>query len=456
MPRELYGLEWHYTLVHKEHEQRDSLLKSNDSKDRPPIVISYHKPHPYDEDRIQRLYTGLSTIEQLVFYHKQVPSAEWNFFEVIFGDRPQKLYFDLDIECDDHEPQGTGGKESDQSWEYYAQECLFYCLQGCVYVFDKLLNINLDTNKSVRLFQSHKPGEKYSYHLIIDHYLFQDAKTVKYLFNQVKETVPPKFHGKVLDASMYSSIQQFRLPLSQKHGSGRIKTPQTTFSFQGKTWSFGNLTTVTDLLKRCMVTGQAGDGCQLIEVEVPEEPLRELTEVTISHKAMQHVLDTLPKVPGLFQICRIREIEGNMISLTRIQESRCLDCNRVHEAENPFIYISLKGEVIFNCRRHGDHEFKGRKLFDVPVVLMDDTLSTKESEQVSEVAAVLSSSTLPVPPTMSTINNSNVQHDIPNTPSSPIYHNIVSPANVPNPGLIPGFDKRIFRTMGGLANGTMN
>lgn len=147
---------------------------------------------------------------------RRIPIQRWFFFEVIPGNRPQKLYFDIDIKIKEVSPPNQEGLNR-------TMNCLLAALVGRIQDRFWQRGVQLDLERNILLFSSHSDVKR-SLHLIVDGYVFANHLEIQALVREILDGFPPEYLAKkFVDPGVYSSLQQLRLYGSQKPESGRPK-----------------------------------------------------------------------------------------------------------------------------------------------------------------------------------------------------------------------------------------
>lgn len=274
-------------------------------------------------------------------YWLDTPERFRCFFETIFGAQPMKMYFDVDMNQDTHDPLVVS-----------------YIVQGLSKVLQEYFKVELRPERDILVFASHG-GSKFSYHIILDNYYVNGHLECRWLFEKVAGYVPQNL-WETVDASMYKSLQQFRIYGCQKKDSGRIKTFLGQWSFFGREISYvfpqsystpyqrdvmimeGSLVTVLHGSKRL----ELPQGEIVVTKDVKKGLL---VPSSISESQVKPIMDLLEQAyPGVFAL---RMVQEGLIILRRLKAAFCPSCARVHEHENAFLVLRNDNDVYFSCRR---------------------------------------------------------------------------------------------------------
>ena len=260
-------------------------------------------------------------------------------YEYIRGEIPQKPYFDIDINLEEE----TGFFDRDEK----------------ISISDQLITILINSIIKIRpeilmtdilVFNSHSDSKR-SFHVVVDRWMFLNAKQNKKFFDEVILEIPQPWRS-FLDSSMYSSLQQFRLYMCTKYGKTRFKKLDPIKS----KWIIEDDIPDDRINERIFYGSLVTrvEGCNLLQGYEEESYTFESVEIEREHIVKIHrMIKNLPD-SNCYQITENRE---TMIILKRIHPSRCDKCSqisgheRIHESENPYVRISKSGNVYFDCRR---------------------------------------------------------------------------------------------------------
>lgn len=363
------GQQWYYYLVpQKNHIDYNGRVTPNSA-------ISLFDKYNINEicDKLiismttsneKNLYTVFDSYIEFAIYQQKMPPEKRCFYENIMGDYPQKPHFDIDISITQYpniDPELI--KDS--------------LISNLIDIF-KEIGITLNLYKDLLIFTSHGK-EKYSYHVVINNYCHINNKEAKALYKLVTNRMPSDY-VKFIDHSVYSSKQQFRVVGSQKLGSRRPKILNDTWYYQNNKIQHQypelpedddhrtiiqleislvsytkNCTLIPSLLSN--LRNNSSNESDSIKLHDPSSCPDYDTEEDISKELAIRALQMCADLAGMSWQDRsfpyvINSIKGSMIMLKRTRPSKCRICNRIHEHENPYLYVSgIDRCVYFHCRR---------------------------------------------------------------------------------------------------------
>ena len=309
-------------------------------------------------------------------YLSKIPETSRCFFETILGEYSQKSKFDLDIN-----PKFP--ESGDTSIPINLQDLINHedikddLVSSIIKVFDQhKVDIKLDSD--IIVCTSHSNGVippdlstvpsfsfkkfKRSYHVIVDNYYHDNNLEAQAFCNLVYSNMKDEYK-QYLDTSVYKSLQQFRMLGCQKRDSGRPKKLCDSWFLRSLKIERPVIEFKTDQEKGIYLLSATLIGncnyCKPLPKFATPSDLSKHNFISIddvSNITAKRALIALAKYGGI-QITdpifpyEIRKINGCLIDLKRKRPSRCAICERVHEAENPYIIIKNSGAVYYHCRR---------------------------------------------------------------------------------------------------------
>lgn len=373
-PLVIYDKRWYFRLVPpKPHEyQRARALMQDFPLNQlvNHLVICFTPDHlpnstkPFrkpDGDPI-RIYAYFDSYLEFYQYQLNFEPEKRAFYEIIFGELPQKPHFDIDIDRQDFNTLYPG-EDIDQAADLLRNAVI----AGSVQVLSEK-GVALDPQKDILLYTSHGPNKR-SYHVVITNKCHDGNREAKAFYDLVMMKVNMITDGKYLDfvdASVYSPRQQFRIVGCQKQGSNRPKEFQETFRFQDNQqdiiYTHVYPEDATEPIMRelaILYESLVGftSGCVLLPSLAPPKPIHhhnlgdlpDLDGTTTDH-CLNMLREKMPYCPF-----SINAVQGHLILLKRHAPSHCPICQKTvpHEKENPFMFV-VGGKVYWDCRRCPD------------------------------------------------------------------------------------------------------
>lgn len=269
-------------------------------------------------------FTAFQEDEFLLLLAGGVFPQPWRFYEVIRGNRPQKLYFDLD----------AGSPE------------LFEVADGVLeFLLRRIPEVD-PLQKDVILFSSHTETKR-SYHIVCNGVWYPSNKHVKALAHLCCEGLTEVQRSVVDLAGCYKNPQQFRMVFSSKIGKGNTKVPIGNW--------FG--TTLVQVFYPSLI-GYVSDCVEGREVEVKIKEPEPFTP-GMYMGAMSALWDALPD--AITEQFKLGAKYGEIIGLKRTRPGMCPICAREHKSENAFLTVNSLGFLTFWCRRDGQDRKDGKK-----------------------------------------------------------------------------------------------
>ena len=284
-----------------------------------------------------RQFTSFRTCFEFYEYAKDVGFENNCFYEVIRGNYPQKPYFDIDISLADDDSNEKNPMTRNEKIAI-GNRLVLCIVNGIKKIHPQILS------EHIFIFNSH--GEKKrSYHIVVDHWCFPTYKQNKAFYTEVITHVP-KAWQRFCDPCIYKSLQQFRTFFSHKWNTDRIKMldPLCSWKLPSSSLSPDQQNMITFISSLVSNT----DYCTFLPYTICDEIenfSQDISDVDI--KAVKDVIASMDDAKSF----TVGKISGSVISLNRLTASFCSVCNRVHENENPFVFVNMNNDIFFNCRR---------------------------------------------------------------------------------------------------------
>jgi hypothetical protein len=396
----IYGQRWYYLLVPDTSVESPKRTKTRRARS---LMDDYRLPQidgklvvVLTTPNEKRIYSLFDSYIEFGHYQQKFPLDNRCFYEVIFGEFPQKPHFDIDIDQSD-----IGTLDLDT----LALEIRDAVIRQISVIFQEY-GITLHLDRDVLIYTSHS-STKRSFHLVINNYCHVDHKEARRLYDRVFEGVAKELAypmlNKWIDPAVYSSKQQFRIVGSQKFKSNRPKKFESVWIYQGQTIQHRYVEpaespsheyilqleeSLVSHTSSCNILPSLIDPSQVPDETTPTNSLLYRTEdvsMDLARRALQMCADKA----GISIFDRkfpyqIRSINGGIISLKRVKASRCQICNKVHEHENPYIFIIESNgtrNVYFDCRRK-----PGKKLW---IGSIDDPTATAPSAEPASPSPIM-------------------------------------------------------------------
>lgn len=378
----LFGHDWYFRLKRPTtgfirgkvlHDDFDRKNLRNKLLIQLEIDKRYINPRTQDVKKV-RLFGVFNSCQQFVDYQQRFPENDRCFYEVILGENPLKPFFDIDISSDQYDGKCPIDEYGEQIKDEVIENLIKilepygFQLDYHMLVFTSHGTTDTDVNAS-----SSSVSSKRSYHLIIRDFYFTNYQFMKNLCNKIIKNINPEY-VKYIDKSIYSELRQFRIVGSQKWHSGRVKILNALWYYKGKPITLKNQpmnweqlfeTTLVGVMNKDMTvlpSGDFQDGEQHIL-----RPEKQYSSFDLTAEEVEHAILLLNKmITGDGKSpCVIQEIKQRLIILKRTKPSYCENCKRIHEHENPFIYVSNKDDisnkcnVYYYCRRSTQGKFIG-------------------------------------------------------------------------------------------------
>lgn len=324
---------WYHRLVGK---GSDVLLSSAVDLHNDLFIGQQYLMETIDEPKYR--YACFSSHIEFWNYMEGQPLDRRTFNEVVPADRFQKLRFDIDID---------GVKDEEGAWVI-----LTSIMKSIIRIF-KRLGYSIDLSEDIFIFESNREN-KTSYHLIVSNFCFASCYVVKYIFEKIMKKIPAD-EAEFIDPGIYSRNHMLRIMGNHKVETRKVKTFVLEFVFEGK--KIKNKADPDDLLEHSLITWTFN--CQKILINLPTEIV---PEIEISNSAVKQALIFFKKHSlDEYYEPDLDRSENNVIYLKRIEKSYCKICNREHNSENAYLWIT-EDAVYFKCYRATKGSFPLGKL----------------------------------------------------------------------------------------------
>ena len=367
-PLIIHNKRWYFRLVSKDGEYKRARALMDDfniNKIVNHLVICFipdkipgnNRPFRKQNGEPIHIFAFFDSYLEFYDYMQLFNPEDRVFFEIIFGELPQKPHFDIDVNMADLNALFPG-----DDINVTAELLRESVIRGCI----EVLNNDFDLTRDLLQYSSHGT-DKRSYHIVLNNKCHDGNKEAKAFYDAVMAKVNSYTGGKYagsnfVDPSVYSPRQQFRMVGSQKYGSGRPKIFYEIFEYQGQTYNHIYSDDVDDLvMKKLTIIYESmvsfTSGCVFLPSLVPPKPMNHLQlanmpdlDGIIVNLCMNMLQEKMKPCPFTY-----REVKGHMILLRREAPSHCPICRKAeaHEKEHPFIFI-IGGKVYWDCRRAGD------------------------------------------------------------------------------------------------------
>lgn len=327
----------------------------------PDKVEGWNGPFRTKEGEPIRIYAFFDSYLEFYEYMQKFSSTERAFYEIIFGELPQKPHFDIDIELEAH-TKAFPNDDIDTTAETLREAVIM----GCIEV-SQAMGVTLDLTRDVLLYSSHGLRKR-SYHVIINNKCHDGNKEAKAFYDAVMVKVYGYTQGKYkgqnfIDHGVYSSRQQFRLIGCQKWGSGRPKVFYEQFWYHGTQYTHIYNEEITDLNRKKLVIIYESmisftSGCAFLPSLVPPKPMKQYNFGAMPDLDGSMIDQCMVLLRSKMNPCPFEKglVQGHMILLRRLAPSHCPICQKPepHMKEHPYMFV-INGKVYWNCRRaHND------------------------------------------------------------------------------------------------------
>jgi len=243
--------------------------------------------------------------------------------EVIFGFLPQWLKFDIDA------PKEYMDALNDNGSEDKGEYVLTSIMEAISDVMQTYYEVDLEDDDYV-VATSIGP-EKYSAHIVLKNYAVVNNREAAHLTKLLIEEHLPAFLRPVVDPNVNKSIQNFRLLLSHKVGSTRVKEPRNG-SF--KDFIIGH----SQMIDKCHVLPPIAPAAPDFEGDVADDAVKQVLEMAA------------PYLDGQ----QFDKKKNNMLTFKRTKPTHCVLCKRTHNKDNTIFITVHETVVLLHCQRSED------------------------------------------------------------------------------------------------------
>ena len=382
------AVRWHKLLKGGERVINDKIIKTYGLLDEFPLntlngkLIVCATPNP-DE----HLFNAYQSHLDFIMVNRLMEPQNKHFYEIIFGEWCQKPHFDLDFMLDDGYYKAI--MPDGNIIQYQSNQIIEILINAILTVLAEV-QVVIDLEKDILIYSSHST-EKQSYHLIINNWYHKSNLEARGFYDSVVSKIPCELNnGKLIDSSVYSKTQQFRILESTKIGKNRPKILNESFVYQGKTITHKYPVEIYTLpdeqrekqlylcrMEESLITNVWN--CNILPEFVKAEKIIRNTTTTLQFQLTPQIATfALNKLPD-GNAYKITKINDGLIVLQRNRPSNCIICNRIHENENPYLRINNNGQIYFLCRRATTSVWIGH----LPLGILDN-LKLEEGQLVAE------------------------------------------------------------------------
>lgn len=297
-----------------------------------------------DDIQFKKLFTVFSNPLILYDYQKSLPLNDRNMYEIIPGNKYQKIHFDIDVKKEDLN-------------NFNEVEFFDSIIEGII----KYIKVDLDLSKDIMIFTSHSSYKK-SYHIVIDNYCLRNNIETKQFVRLILNDFPRLMS--YVDNVIYTINRQFRLLGSSKIDTHRIKVLLPEWKYKNQTIVYKNKSDDESVFINSLVSNT--NNCKLLDL------FEEINETKISKSEVKIDYDILTEIKKMFIktfnceiFFDIESYKDGLIIARRLKPSFCNICERVHQHENPYFVVNKNGDVLYSCRRNDD-------LVKIGIIKIDD------------------------------------------------------------------------------------
>lgn len=342
-----YGRKFYGFLVPKENQpNRICLIRSNDYQDGDFVIAMSHFHPGYDNPK--PIFTSFRSYVEAYNWLNTLTLEQKVGFEVILPNK-QKPRFDADIKFDD-KPDDNKGKFTIEQLGSDMMIALPIAINDVMIEY----HVNYNRNQHLLISNSSTP-DKQSYHGVIRGFCHKDNIEAKAFYELVKDKLPSHLQ-RYLDNAVYGSKQQFRLLGNHKVNKTNVKVFDEILTFwrpkddgRGDSLEIKNL----QIFEEFLVTYTSG--CIDLPSFINKSSNNRIKKTSIDSSLYENQIIALYESSTFKDSGSIRDFNGNTININNSGRFECPICNKIHEHENPYLYV-YNGSLYWDCRRHDKNQ----------------------------------------------------------------------------------------------------
>lgn len=290
-----------------------------------------------DDPKAKKMFSVFPNPLFLYEYQLSLKPSDRNMYEIIPGNKPQKVHFDIDIH------------KEDESF-FNEQELFDDIIDG----LKKYTKLDLKLEKDIMIFTSHGKDKK-SYHIILDNYFLRNYHETKQLIKLILCDFSKL--NRFVDTKIYTSNRQFRLFGSCKLETSRFKVLLSEWKYKNKKVTYHCNDEVKIFLNSLVTNVNDSIFLDIFEETQKVIPKQEDTNNWIKdgYDVLSDITEMYTKTFGPDVPFSFGCYDSGLITTRRIKPSFCDICNRIHEHENPYFLVKSNGDVCYSCRRTDSH-----------------------------------------------------------------------------------------------------
>lgn len=364
-----------------------------------PIIVALE----YFNSKKQKTGRKFGTFRNYKSLHEFVLGSNKLFrhlYEIIKGTELSKMRYDVDLLAD-----------SLDDYNEQRKIILYRLIKAFTFVHNELTGKDCEY-----IIYSSCSAPKVSYHVILPtvvgyHYQLDEfySRTISYLNKHYSLDNGILNYKNIIDASVYKSLQNFRILYCCKAGKDRYKKILSKFEYNDISYKFNDRGDKDNFYDSLSSYINREDIFKLTferkQINIDE------TELDIDHAEIMNLVENI----GNFTI---REISGGLVILTKIGSYICPTCSvgdykHVHDNENPYLHVNKYGEVHFDCRRNPDRKktYLGIvNTVDLSEINIED-IDYEETDEVMENITSVNHVSIPSNKEISTVAKNEIKYD---------------------------------------------
>lgn len=294
-----------------------------------------------------RYFTHLSNPGSLIELLKMTPSHLLAYHEVILGERPQKMRFDIDLSLERAAELGMDCRKLIE----HGEEICHRLIDSIITTIDQLTGRSLELMKDILLTESHGQN-KFSRHIILCTTGIDGYKEARHLFGLITAPFAEWVRTGIIDSGIYSSTKSFRLLGCIKMvGDSRVKKLTRTYTYKDVEYVYSPRHDNPDVANYILLTSTMignVDGCEIVPIVLP---IKEYPQLRVGEKTVDYVITVVNReFPGDYEF---NDVKNNSVCFNRLRPSYCDICRRVHDKMGMLVMVQTKRLVHYCGRSSG-------------------------------------------------------------------------------------------------------
>lgn len=355
---EKYGYKWYTFLKQQQDGNKYNYLMSSKEGNNKFIICKQLK---------YRSFAYVESSNKLKKLINETSDNERCYYEVVLGDKPRKLYFDLD--CEIEKIDEKLGDDEEMDYIDYTKEMVKKLKKAIISEISEKLDKEVSKIKKniIILVYSSNTSKKFSYHIVVYSYYVRNNIEARIFYEEVMKRMGDEYED-FIDPKVYSKVQQFRVVGCIKYGKNNKKVLSKSLTHNYELLNEKVDENEKEKHKQFMFSssllGNISDSKYLGGYEeIAEKRIKKMQhQGNASEEDAEDVMKLVDEAyPDVFELSesKLNEYNNLLMIFRRINPYECNICKREHEHENAFcIVLGIERKVLFSCRRSKDDDYE--------------------------------------------------------------------------------------------------